>query len=205
MFYKGSLKFLSYDQSIELLKRYADGSSWMNHCIAVSELSTCFANIFKSGYTVNTEFIRSASLLHDIGRYKTHDPIQHGVEGYRLLMSLGYEREAFICASHILFGLKSSEAVQYGLPERDFIPGSFEEKLIPLVDFLVEHDRPVSLTKRFSLLKNRNKNNKMFLSRLERAENTAKSFMEQLNQEFQCSMEELAVKFMSPKNLNCES
>ena len=118
MFYKDNTKFISYNQSIELLKSYADGSSWINHCIAVSELTTCFANIFKSGYPVNTEFICSASLLHDIGRYKTHDPIQHGVEGYRLLMSLGYEREAFICASHILFGLKSSDAVQWSDPHR---------------------------------------------------------------------------------------
>jgi HD superfamily phosphodiesterase len=138
-------------------------------------------------------------LLHDIGRFKTHHPIMHGVEGYNLLTELGYVNEAFICASHILYGLNRSEASQYGLPRNDFIPISFEEGLIPLVDFLVEHDRPVLLRERFKHLRHRNRNNNEFLSRLDKAEQKAEALMNQLNDEFNISIEALSVSFFSVK------
>ncbi len=82
------------------------------------------------------------------------------------------------------------------MPEQDFIPISFEEKLIPLVDFLVEHDRAVSLDKRFESLRLRNSANKNFLVKLEKAEVKARTFMHRLNSEFNISMEELAAKIL---------
>ncbi len=160
--------------------------------MAVSRVAAHLADIFAAKYALNVEFIRTASLLHDIGRYKTHDPILHGIEGYKLLVGLGYVNEAFVCASHVLFGLKSVQASNYGLPEQDFIPRSFEEMLIPLVDFLVEHDRAVSLDRRFQTLRQKNRSNRDFLLKLEGAEETARTFMHQLNNEFNISMEQVA-------------
>jgi len=185
----------SYQGAYSLLNKYGRGASWIKHCLAVSSLATYLSNIFISRYPVNIEFVRTASLLHDIGRFKTHDPILHGVEGYKLLSELGYEAEAFMCASHILFGLNSSEALQYSLPRNDFIPTSFEERLIPLVDFSVEHDRPVLLRERFEHLRHRNGNNNDFLSKLDKAEQKAESLMNQLNDEFNISIEELSSSF----------
>jgi hypothetical protein len=54
----------------------------------------------------------------------THDPLLHGVEGYKLLSILGHEKEAYICASHILFGLSASEAIHIGLPDHDCPPNN---------------------------------------------------------------------------------
>lgn len=186
----------SYKEACSLLNEYGNGAPWIQHCFAVSSLATYLSNIFTSRYAVNIEFIRTASLLHDIGRFKTHDPIMHGVEGYKLLAGLGYADEAFICASHILYGLNSSEAEQYGLPRNDFIPTSFEERLIPLVDFLVEHDRPVLLRERFDHLRFRNRNNNEFLLRLDKAEQKAELLMNQLNNEFNISIEALSSSFL---------
>lgn len=192
-----SSNFCSYEEAYSLLNKYGNGAPWIKHCFAVSSLATYLSNIFVANYPVNIEFVRTASLLHDIGRYKTHNPIMHGVEGYKLLAGLGYTDEAFICASHILYGLNSAEAEQYGLPRNNFIPTSFEEKLIPLVDFLVEYDRPVLLRERFKNLRNRNRHNNEFLSRLDKAEKKAKTLMNQLNDEFNISMEALSVSFFS--------
>jgi putative nucleotidyltransferase with HDIG domain len=192
-----SSNLCSYEEACSLLNEYGNGAPWIEHCFAVSSLATYLSNIFTSRYPVNIEFIQTASLLHDIGRFKTHDPIMHGVEGYKLLAGLGYADEAFICASHILYGLNSSEAKQHGLPRNDFIPTSFEERLIPLVDFLVEHDRPVLLRERFEHLRYRNRNNNDFLSRLNKAEQKAKALMNQLNSKFNISIEALSVSFFS--------
>jgi len=194
-----SSNFCSYEEAYSLLNKYGNGAPWIKHCFAVSSLATYLSNIFTSKYPINIEFIRTASLLHDIGRFKTHDPIMHGVEGYKLLAGLGYADEAFICASHILYGLNSIEAAQYGLPRNDFIPTSFEERLIPLVDFLVEHDRSVLLRERFEHLRHRNRNNNEFLSKLDKAEQKAGSLMNQLNDEFNISIEALSNSFFRTK------
>jgi putative nucleotidyltransferase with HDIG domain len=185
-----------YTEALDLMNKYGNGAPWVKHCFAVSQLATHLSNVFAAKCAIHIEFIRSASLLHDIGRYKSCDPILHGVEGYKLLSSLGYRDEAFICASHILYGLSSAEAAAYGLPEQDFIPIRFEEKLIPLVDFLVEHDRAVSLDKRFKSLRLRNEANKDFLVKLDKAELAARTFMHKVNTEFAISVEELATRIL---------
>lgn len=192
-----SSKFCSYEEAYAILNKYGNGAPWIKHCLAVSSLATYLSNIFATRYLVNIEFVRTAALLHDIGRFKTHHPIKHGVEGYNLLTELGYVNEAFICASHILYGLSSSEAEQYGLPRNDFIPISFEERLIPLVDFLIEHDRPVLLRERFEHLRNRNRNNYAFFLKLNEAEQKAEALMNQLNSQFNISIEALSVSFFS--------
>ena len=196
---KRSCGFFPYAEAVNLMSRCGNGAPWIKHCTAVSRFATYLSNIFAARYAINIEFIRTASLLHDIGRYKTHDPILHGVEGYRLLSGLGYLSEAFVCASHVFYGLTSDEALTYGLPEQDFIPRSFEERLIPLVDFLVEHDRAVSLDRRFQTLRLKNRLNRDFLLRLEGAEEKARTFMNQLNSEFNISMEQLAVSVLQAR------
>ena len=189
--------FCSYEEAIDIVDKYGNGASWTKHCLAVSALATYLSNIFAVSYPVNIEFVRSAALLHDIGRYKTHHPITHGVEGFNLLATLGYPKEAFICASHILYGLNKAEAEQNGLPRKDFIPTTFEERLIPLVDFLVEHDHPVLLRARFENLRNRHRNNQTFCLKLNKAKQKAEALMNELNDKFNISIEALSSSFFS--------
>lgn len=174
-----------------LLAEYSRDADWSRHCFAVANAATRVGRVLEKSCTINCSFLWSAALLHDIGRYVTHDPLLHGVEGYNLLSMLGYEQEAFICASHILFGLHAADAKQLGLPNHNFIPRTIEEKLVPLVDFLVEFDQPTTLDNRFSSLRRRNGNNLFFLNRLERAQETAMLFMAQIEEEIGDSVERI--------------
>ncbi len=90
--------------------------------------------------------------------------------------------------------------VQYGLPEKDFIPTSLEEKLIPLIDFLVEFDKPTTLKKRFSSLRKRNIGNDYFLTKLAEAELKATSFQREINEKFGILLEDIVNNQEGGKN-----
>lgn len=191
---------LSYKNALTILDRYGKEAAWTKHCLAVADLASIISTVLRKKTELDAEFLHSAALLHDIGRYVTHDPILHGVEGYKLLTKLGHHEEAFICASHILYGLNRREAVQYGLPEKDFIPTSLEEKLIPLIDFLVEFDKPTTLKKRFSSLRKRNIGNDYFLTKLTEAELKATSFQREINEKFGILLENIVNNQEGGKN-----
>ncbi len=188
---------LTYENALKILSRYGKESEWTRHCLAVANVATVISVVLEEKAGLDTEFIRCAALLHDIGRYVTHDPILHGVEGYKLLTELNHHKEAFICASHILYGLNSREAIQWGLPEKDFIPISFEEKLIPLIDFMVEFDKPTTLSDRFTSLRQRNIGSDYFLTKLDEAEKTAISFLLEVKEKFDISLEEVTFRTLS--------
>ena len=182
---------LSRDESIGLLTEYGKGAAWVKHCFAVADSASRLGHVIESRYAIDHHYLWSAALLHDIGRCVTHDPIKHGVEGYNLLMKLGHNIEASVCISHILFGLEASEAVQFGLPAHDFILRTIEERLVPLVDLLIEGDHPTTLDSRFSSLRKRYVENGFIMDRLDRAQQTAMSFMIQISEEIGESVEKV--------------
>jgi len=182
--------------ALKLLIKYSKQKPWMKHCEAVSQLSTYYGNLFSETIDVDLEFLKAAALLHDIGRYKTHDPILHGIEGYRLLKRLGYPREAHFAASHILFGLTSKEAHQYGFPRDPLAPKDFEEKLITITDFLIEFDKATTLNSRFASLRERNSRNEYFLSRLNDAEMKANEFNREIHEQFSVCLEDMAASIL---------
>jgi uncharacterized protein (TIGR00295 family) len=184
---------LSYEQAFRLLTGHGKDEPWVRHCVAVSRVAGRLAEVIGPKSTIDARLLTVGALLHDIGRYKTQDPILHGVEGYRLLLGLGHHREAFICASHVLCGMPSHEAVRYGLPERDFIPQTLEERIIPLIDSVVELDRPTTLEERCSSISRRYKNNVAFLKRFEQAAETARSHLRMLDKDFGVSLERVAI------------
>jgi len=185
----GSPKMLTRKKSMRLLSEYGRDAGWTKHCFAVAEAAARVGDVMAKNRPIDCSFLWSAALLHDIGRYITHDPLLHGVEGYRLLSMLRYKKEAYVCASHILFGLKAAEASQLGLPARDFVPRTIEEKLVPLVDYLIEYDQPTTLDRRFSSLRERNDGNSFFLNGLDRAQESAILFMTQIEEEIGESVE----------------
>jgi uncharacterized protein len=192
---------LSRDESLELLAEYGKGATWVKHCLAVAESASRLGQALESRYALDWHYLWSSALLHDIGRCVTHDPIRHGVEGYNLLFRLGHKEEAFVCVSHILFGLEASEAAQLGLPARDFIPRTIEQRIVPLVDMLVEGVQPTTLDRRFSSLRKRYAENSFLMDRLDRAQQVAISFMAQLREEIGQSVEKIiGVSKVSPMN-----
>lgn len=93
------------------------------------------------------QFIEEAALLHDIGIYLTHAPqigcygkypyILHGYLGGKILKEKGLNRHALVCERHPGTGIYAEAVRMYhltGLPERDMIPVSIEEKIICFAD-----------------------------------------------------------------------
>jgi uncharacterized protein len=174
---------MTRDTALALLARHSHGAVWAKHCLAVAEAAARLGHALDGHRVIDHEFLWTAALLHDIGRHVTHDPIGHGAEGYRLLTGLGHGREANVCASHVLFGLEAAEAELFGLPARDFIPQTVEERLVALADLLLEYDAPTTLDHRFASLRARNAGNAFFLGRLGRARARAAAFLQQLDEE----------------------
>ena len=185
---------LSQGEAMNLMAEYGRGAAWIKHCFAVADTAARVGSVLGVHRAIDHGFLWSAALLHDIGRCVTHDPIRHGIAGYDLLMRLGYEPEAHVCASHILFGLDACEAARFGMPARDFVPRTVEERLVPLVDFLIEFDKPTTLDRRFSSLRRRNADNDFFLSRLDRARERAEIFMSQLDAEIGEPIEDVVAR-----------
>ena len=72
-----------------------------------------------NGTEVDLGFIRTASLLHDIGRF-TFPPgeggIKHGIRGTELLIKEGIDRKyAQVCEKHIGSGITADDIIKYDL------------------------------------------------------------------------------------------
>ncbi|TFH28640.1 MAG: HD domain-containing protein, partial [Promethearchaeota archaeon] len=138
----------SKKEAMGLLKRLKIPRNIVNHQVAVMRKALDLAyNITKAD--VNIELVRIGALIHDIGRYKAHD-MSHGLEGGIFLRDQGYsEQLARIAETHSLAGLTAEEAVEFGLPPRDYLPHSLEEKLVCLADKYYSGTREISIEKRF--------------------------------------------------------
>ena len=96
--------------------------------------------------TPDLDFIREASMLHDIGIIFTSTEslgcqgrqpyICHGYLGRELLDSKGLKRHALVCERHLGVGLTAEDIMQQGLPlpVRDMVPVSIEEQIISYAD-----------------------------------------------------------------------
>ena len=98
------------------------------------------------GEPVDVEFVNEASLLHDIGIFRTDAPgiacygtepyICHGVIGSDILSDMGLFRHALVCERHTGAGLTVSniEIQNLPLPRREMLPLSIEEKIVCYAD-----------------------------------------------------------------------
>ncbi len=83
------------------------------------------------------DLIRQGAWFHDIGRSRTHD-IGHAVAGVEIGRSRGFsEKLLLIIERHVGAGITASEAVRLGLPEKDYLPRSVEEKIVSYADNLI--------------------------------------------------------------------
>ena len=77
------------------------------------------------------------------------------------------------------------------MPACDFLPRTTTERLVPLVDYLIEVDTPTTLNRRFASLRERNAENAFFLARLDRARAAARTFMDELEANMGQSVESI--------------
>jgi uncharacterized protein len=136
------------DFAFDLLKELKVPYQVRKHSIKVAQKALEIAERINK-VEVNKGLIEIGALLHDIGRSKTHS-FKHALIGGRILKQRGLpESLVRICERHILGGLDKDDAAKVGLPERDFIPQSLEEKIICLADKHTAGSRDVSIGQRF--------------------------------------------------------
>lgn len=131
-----------------MLKKEGCNESIIKHSLTVSKNAKKIAEKIKAnGYYIDVEFVEIASLLHDIGRCKTHG-ITHGIEGGKILKKISPKIShefARVCETHIGAGLNKKEAASLGLPARDYLPKTLEEKVIAHADNLVQGEKIVKI------------------------------------------------------------
>jgi uncharacterized protein len=87
---------------------------------------------------VDMELVGRGALFHDLGKAKTHD-IEHGKIGAEMGAALGLPLAITdIMQKHIRGGLSTEEAMELGLPIRDYTLRTLEERIIIYADRLVD-------------------------------------------------------------------
>ena len=84
---------------------------WREHSYAVARAAEKMARAVNENCgeeKLNPDLAYAYGLLHDIGRQEGHTYIAHVYDGYKFLMSFGYEKVAQICLTHS-FNLKTTE------------------------------------------------------------------------------------------------
>jgi len=137
------------ENALKLMEKYApDKDTYekvMEHTMAVQKIALEVADKVEG---VDKEFIKTAVILHDIGRFKcppwSEDQLKHGIEGAKILKEENWpEKFQRVCENHIGVGIlkKDIEDQQLPLPAKDFIPETKEEIIITYADNLVKHDK----------------------------------------------------------------
>ena len=125
---------LSPDQCIALLEKAGCSNEVINHCKAVRDVAIRIAKCTHA----NMKLVEAGALLHDIGRSKTHG-IHHAIEGARIAESYGLPNEIVrIIERHIGAGLSADTAASLGLPRKEYIPETLEEKIVCHADNLLD-------------------------------------------------------------------
>ena len=128
---------LSPDECIKLLKENGCSKEVIKHCKAVRDIAVKIAEKANA----DMKLVEASALLHDIGRSKTHG-IRHGVEGAKIARNLGLPESIIkIIERHLGAGLPADEAKKLGLPAKDYMPETLEEKIVCHADSLVDHGK----------------------------------------------------------------
>jgi uncharacterized protein len=92
----------------------------------------------KKGFAVDMELLEIGGYLHDIGRSVTPG-VEHGIEGARILRELGFSEPLIrIVERHVGAGITAEEAKRLGLPEKNYLPETLEEKVLAYADKFFE-------------------------------------------------------------------
>ena len=127
-------------KDIDLLRAQGMSEADLSHSIQVAEKALEIARRIDTD--IDMELVGRGALFHDLGKTVTHE-IKHGLIGAEKGAELGLS--AKICSvmeKHIRGGLSEEEAVELGLPVKDYTLRRLEERIIIYADRLVDiiHD-----------------------------------------------------------------
>lgn len=130
---------LSYridDADIEMLRRAGVAEPDIAHSVKVAEKALDIAG--RTGQPLDFELVGRGALFHDLGKARTH-AIEHGKIGAEMGAALGLPATVTaVMEKHIRGGLSEAEAIELGLPVKDYTLGTLEERIIIYADRLVD-------------------------------------------------------------------
>lgn len=132
-------------KDIELLRAQGMSETDLTHSIQVAEKALEIAR--RTVADLDMELVGRGALFHDLGKTITHE-IKHGLIGAEKGAEIGLPAEInTIMEKHIRGGLTEVEAVELGLPVKDYALGRLEERVVIYADRLVDiiHDGIVEI------------------------------------------------------------
>jgi uncharacterized protein len=125
-----------------LLAREGCSPKVIAHCRLVNTIAMEYV---REGSTADSELVLAGSMLHDIGRSKTHS-IGHAQAGAAVCRGLNQPEEvARIVECHTGAGLTADECTLLGLLPIDCMPKTFEEKIVTNADNLAGGKHRISI------------------------------------------------------------
>ena len=133
-------------EALDILVAAGCSKRVIDHSKAVSKFSVKLAKVFQArGISIDLQLVEIGGLLHDIGRSKTHT-VDHGSIGGEVARSLRFATPlVHIIERHVGGGIPKEEARRLGWPPRDYLPETWEEKIVCYADKRVEGLRVVSI------------------------------------------------------------
>lgn len=132
-------------QCLKILKENNVPDNIIAHLNAVHDFSIQLCDVLeKRGIHVNRNLVAAGALLHDIKKTSQND---HVIEGYEFIKSLGFPEVALLVRKHSIVHLQDEE----------FIPETWEEKIVFYADKRVQGDKVVSIEERFEYARKRYK------------------------------------------------
>ncbi len=121
---------------VDLLRKAGVSEADIAHSVKVAEKALEIAG--RTRADLDMELVGRGALFHDLGKAKTHD-IEHGQLGAQMGATLGLPADVTaVMEKHIRGGLSAEEAVELGLPVKDYTLGTLEERIIIYADRLVD-------------------------------------------------------------------
>lgn len=134
-------RMINRDRALHALREAGCPENVIKHCLTVERTALSIAKkISLNRHKIDLRLVSLGALLHDIGRAKTHG-IEHGIEGGKILRKLGLGELVPFAECHLGSGIPAEEARKLGLPARDFVPKTLEEKVVAYADKLVTKNR----------------------------------------------------------------
>jgi len=135
---------LNEKDAIAFLRRSGCSPDVIDHWKAVAEYAREIAINIRENASgkgnpihIDVDAVFVGALLHDIGRSKTHG-LSHAIAGARIAMDIGIDDKIVkIIERHIGAGIPKEEACVPGLPDKDYMPITIEEKIVAHADNLI--------------------------------------------------------------------
>jgi putative nucleotidyltransferase with HDIG domain len=136
---------LTEHAALELLRKYISDEGRISHSIGVAEFAFSLASKIHAEHpelAIDPVKVKTAALLHDIGRGRGGD---HELAGVEILRNEGQSDLAAI----IIHGSIYEITLLRGKPDTSLIPATIENKIVAYSDTRFK-DRPMSMKERWS-------------------------------------------------------